>query len=180
MGRMGEAQELVEQPLSADELSLRYRALCDDPCLVNVPGKIELDVWGRLLMTPPPTVYHGRVQANLSYKLKAMLGGHVITEAPIVTPGGLFLPDVAWASSDFMSTHLSEVALTRAPEICIEVVSPSNSVKELSEKIDAYLTAGAVEVWIIYPKSKRCEYYGPLQGRLPATRYAVDLADIFT
>ena len=180
MGRMGNMPELIEKPLSSEELIVRYRALCDDRCLVNVPGKIELDAWGRLLMTPPPSVYHGRVQANLTHKLKAVLGGHVITEAPIVTPAGLFLPDVAWASSEFMAAHQSELALMRAPEICIEVVSPSNSVKELSEKIEAYLTAGALEVWIIYPTSKRWEYHGPLQGRLRASRYAVDLADIFS
>ena len=178
MGRMGDMQELIEKPLSGEELATRYRALSEDPCLTKVPGKIELDVWGRLLMTPP-SVYHGRVQANLTYKLKAVLGGHVITEAPIVTPAGLFLPDVAWASSQFMSAHGSEFAFTRAPEICIEVVSPSNSVKELGEKRDAYLVAGAEEVWIVFPQSKRCEFYGQ-QGLLPASRYAVDLADIFS
>jgi len=179
MGRMGETQELIEKPLSSDELAVRYRALCDDPCLINVPGKIELDVWGRLLMTPPPSVYHGRVQGNLTYKLKAVLAGHVVTEAPIVTPTGVYIADVAWASPSFMGAHGSESPLTRAPEICIEVVSPSNSVKELSEKRDAYLAVGAVEVWIIFPQSKRCEFYGP-QGRLPASRYAVDLAGIFS
>lgn len=178
MARMGDMQELIEKPLSSDELAARYRALCDDPCLVNVPGKIELDVWGRLLMTPP-SFYHGLVQGRLVHRLKSVLGGEVITEAPIVTPAGLFLPDVAWASSQFTSAHRSEFALTRAPEICIEVVSPSNSVKELSEKRDAYLAVGAIEVWIVFPQSKRCEFYGQ-QGRLPASRYAVDLADIFS
>ena len=42
MGRMGDTQELIEKPLSSDELAVRYRALCDDPCLVNVPGKSHL------------------------------------------------------------------------------------------------------------------------------------------
>ena len=65
-----------------------------------------------------------------------------------------------------------------APEICIEVVSPSNSVKELSEKTDAYLAAGAEEVWLIYPKSKRCEFYG-VQGSLPSSSYPVDLSGLF-
>jgi Uma2 family endonuclease len=179
MGRVGDMQELIERPLSSDELAVRYRALCDDPCLVKVPGKIELDVWGRLLMTPPPSVYHGRVQANLTYKLKAMLGGHVINEAPIVTPAGVYIADVAWASPSFMSAHGSESPLTRAPELCVEVVSPSNSVKELAEKREAYLVVGAEEVWIVFPESKRCEFYA-WQGRLPASRYAVDLADIFS
>ena len=177
MGCMGDAQELIEKPLTTEELVTRYRAMSEDPCFANVPGKIELDAWGRILMSPPPAVYHGRVQGNLAHKLKAVLGGHIITEGPIATPDGLFLPDVAWASPDFMSAH-PESPLARAPEICVEVVSPSNSVQEMSEKTQAYLAAGAEEVWIVYPQSKRIEFLGR-QGRMPRSSYAVDLSDVF-
>jgi Uma2 family endonuclease len=177
MGRMFETQELIEKPLSSDELAARYRAMCDDPCFANVPGKVELDVWGRVLMSPASS-YHGLVQGRLVHKLKSVLDGEVITEAPIITPTGLFLSDVAWASPAFMSAHGSEFALTRAPEICIEVVSPSNSVKELSEKREAYFAAGAQEVWIVFPQSKRCEFYDK-QGSIARSAYTVDLSDVF-
>jgi hypothetical protein len=70
-------------------------------------------------------------------------------------------------------------AMPEAPEICVEVVSPSNSVKELSEKREAYLAVGAEEVWIVYPQSKRSEFYGK-DGPLPRSAYAVDLSDIFS
>ena len=40
------------------------------------------------------------------------------------------------------------VALGRAPEICIEVLSLSNSPAEMNEKRDLYFEAGAHEVWI--------------------------------
>ena len=177
MNIVTEAPELIEAPLSREELAVRYRELCDDPCLSNVPGKIELDVWGRLLMTPPAT-YHGLLQGRLAHKLKAALGGEVFTEVPIATPAGLFLPDAAWASSAFMDAHGTENPLMHAPDICIEVVSPSNSTKEITEKRDAYLAMGAREVWLVYLQSKRCEFYGP-GGRAPASAYAVDLSDIF-
>jgi Uma2 family endonuclease len=173
---MGKVQELIEEPLSGEELAARYRALCDDPCYANVPGKIELDVWGRMVMTPS-SFYHGVVQGRLCRSL-ANLGGEVVVEAPVVTLMGLFVADVAWASAGFMSTHGAESPLTRAPEICIEVVSPSNSVKELREKTEAFLTAGAEEVWIVYPQSKRCEFYGE-QGLVQSSNYAVDLAGLF-
>jgi Uma2 family endonuclease len=74
--------------------------------------------------------------------------------------------------------HGAESPLMVAPEICIEVVSPSNSVKELQEKREAYLASGAEEVWIIYPESKRCEFYDG-QGPMPRTAYAVDLTGLF-
>ena len=36
-----------------------------------------------------------------------------------------------------------------APEICIEILSPSNSNTEIVDKIDLYLAKGAKEVWIV-------------------------------
>jgi len=156
---------------------MRYRAMCDDPCFANVAGKLELDVWGRVLMSPP-SAYHGLVQSRLVHKLKTMLGGEVITEAPIATPMGLFLADVAWASESFWAVHASEFALTQAPEICMEVVSPSNSLKELGEKRDAYIAVGAQEVWIVYPQSKRFEFYGE-RGLLTSSAYPIDLSGVF-
>lgn len=174
---MGDMQELIEAPLSGEDLAARYRALCDDPCYANVPGKIELDAWGRMVMTPA-SVYHGVLQGRLCRRLAA-LGAEVIIEAPIVTRTGLFVADLAWASGSFMSAHGTETPLTRAPEICIEVVSPANSVKELREKIAAFLECGALEVWIVYPQSRRIEVHGP-QGPLPRSQYAVDVADIFS
>lgn len=169
--------ELIEAPLSSQDLAARYRALCDDPCYANVPGKIELDAWGRMVMTPA-SVYHGVLQGRLCRRLAA-LGGEVIIEAPIVTRTALFVADLAWASSAFMSAHGAETPLTRAPELCIEIVSPTNSVKELREKIAAFLECCALEVWIVYPQSRRIEVHG-LQGPLPRSQYAVDVAHIFS
>jgi threonine dehydrogenase-like Zn-dependent dehydrogenase len=37
---------------------------------------------------------------------------------------------------------------------------------------------GAEEVWIVYPQSKRCEFFAR-EGRMERSAFAVDLADIF-
>jgi Uma2 family endonuclease len=177
MTYMEKLQELIEAPLSSEELAVRYRALCEDPCYANVPGKIELDVWGRTLMTPPG-VYHALLQGRLCRSLASALGGEVLVEAPVATGMGLFAPDVAWASERFMAGHRGESPLMRAPELCIEVVSPSNSRQEMREKIDAYLATGAEEVWIVYPQSKRCEFYGKA-GVLERSAFGVELSRLF-
>jgi Uma2 family endonuclease len=174
---MGDMRELIEAPLSSEDLASRYRAMCDDPMYDKVPGKIELDPWGRILMTPA-AYYHGVLQARLVRLLPAALGGEASVEAPVVTRAGLLVADVAWASAEFGSRHGAENPLMQAPEICIEVVSPSNSVKEVREKIDAFLAVGAEEVWIVYPQSKRCEFHGK-EGLRPQSRYAVDLQGLF-
>jgi Uma2 family endonuclease len=169
-------QDLIEAPLSGEELAVKYRALCDDPCYANVPGKIELDVWGRMVMSPASN-YHSALQTRLSQRLAAF-GGQAFVDASVLTTAGVLVADVAWASAEFIRLHAFETPYTRAPEICIEVVSPSNSVKELEEKKSAYLAAGAEEVWIIYPQSKRCEVYGKL-GALQRSAHAVDLTGLF-
>lgn len=168
--------EIIEAPLTQEQLGVRYRALCEDPCLANVPGKIELDVWGRMLMSPASN-YHGVLQARLVTGL-TKLGGQALVEASVVTSAGVLVADVAWASADFMRTHGSETPFTRAPELCIEVASPSNSRKELREKTEAYLACGAAEVWIVYPQSKRFEFFGK-GGALQQSSFAADLSGLF-
>jgi Uma2 family endonuclease len=178
MGRKIETMnpEVIELPLSGEELAMRYRALCDDPLYANVPGKIELDLWGRMVMSPASS-YHSALQVRLSRRL-AVLGGEAFVELGILTAAGVLVPDVVWASSAFMQVHAFATPYAKAPELCIEVVSPSNSVKELEEKRVAYLAAGAAEVWIVYPQSKRFQFYGR-EGLIPHSAYAVDLAGLF-
>jgi Uma2 family endonuclease len=168
--------EVIEAPLNAKEIGERFRELCADPRFRNLPGKLELDPWGRILMSPASNL-HGLVQTRLAKRL-GILGGESIVEASIVTAAGVLVPDVIWASADFMRDHGAQTPFERAPELCIEVTSPSNSRKELREKVAAYLGAGAVEAWIAYPQSKRVECFGP-NGELPQSRFAIDLAGIF-
>jgi Uma2 family endonuclease len=141
---MSAIPELIEQPLTREALAERYRALCDGPRFANLPGKIELDAWGRMILSPASNI-HGIYQARLAQSLQRGLGGVAIVEASISTNPDVRVADVAWASPEFMRTHGHETPFTKAPEICIEVASPSNSRRELHEKIAAYLAAGAVE-----------------------------------
>jgi len=168
--------EIIEKPLTHEELAAMYRRMCDDPMLANVPGKIELDTWGRKVMSPA-SVYHGLLQARLIRRLAA-LDGETLAEAPIVTSAGILVPDVAWVSAEFMRNHRGETPLLRAPELCIEVASPSNSRKEFSEKTAAYLAAGAIEVWITFPQSRRFEFHGSA-GLLSESSFRVALDGLF-
>ena len=173
---MAALSEVIEEPLTSQALAVRYRQLCADPLLENIPGKIELDVLGRILMSPASN-YHGMLQSKLS-QLLAPLGGRAIAEASVVTDSGVFVADVAWASPDFMANHGNETPFTRAPELCIEIASPSNSRKALREKIDAYLAAGANEAWILFAQSKRTDMFDA-SGLITKSRYPVDLTSVF-
>jgi Uma2 family endonuclease len=173
---MIETPEVIDRPLTPEELGEKYRRMCDDPFFANVPGKLEIDTWGRVIMSPAST-YHGRLQARLVQRL-TILHGEAIVEVGIATSSGLFVPDVAWASSEFMVTHGDETPFTQAPELCIEVASPSNSLKELNEKVAAYLATGAKEAWIVFPQSRRFEFYAA-HGRIEQSAFAIDLTGLF-
>lgn len=168
--------DVIERPLSAEALGSRFRELCDDPRFRNLPGKLELDPWGRILMSPANN-RHSMIQARIARRLAA-LGGETFVEASVVTAAGLFVADVAWASDAFMRTYGMQTPFERAPELCIEVASPSNSRKELREKIDAYLATGATEAWVAYPQSKRFEFFGA-GGQLVQSQFVVDLDGLF-
>jgi Uma2 family endonuclease len=100
-------------------------------------------------MSPASNV-HGRFQARLTIELGTQLsGGEPITESSILTEIGVRVPDVAWASSEFLRQHGTSTPFPVAPEVCVEITSPSNSDDEIQEKIHAYLNAWAREVWIV-------------------------------
>jgi len=168
--------EVIELPLTAEALGERFRELCADPRFGNLPGKLELDLWGRILMSPASN-QHSVIQTRLARRLGA-LGGEPIVEASVMTSLGVLVADVAWASAEFMRAHAGETPFAQAPELCIEIASPSNSRNELRDKVQAYLAAGALEAWIAYSQSQRCEFFGP-GGQISESRFAVDLEGLF-
>ena len=132
-----------------ETLALRWAEVMRDPSLQNLPYKIELNARGKIEMSPASNRY-ALLQANFAAELARLLpSGLPLTECSILTEIGIRVPDVAWASAEFLRAHGSSTPFPAAPEICIEITSPSNSDDEIREKIHAYLAAGAGEVWIV-------------------------------
>jgi Uma2 family endonuclease len=127
---------------------LQWADVLKDKSLQNLPYKIELDAKGRIVMTPASN-QHARYQTEIAVRLTRLLrGGKVLTECSIQTLDGVKVPDVAWVSNEFLKRHHYRTPYPAAPEICVEVVSPSNRREEMEEKITLYLAKGAREVWL--------------------------------
>lgn len=134
---------------SQEHLVLRWAELCADPQWDGVPGKIELNGRGVIEMSPASN-RHGIRQMAIGYVLTQQLpAGTAIVECCVLTTDGVRVPDVAWASADFMARHGDLSPFPQAPEICVEVRSPSNTDAEMAYKTELFLQAGAVEVWIV-------------------------------
>ena len=135
----------------------RWRQLLADPELARLPYRVETDRHGHILMSPPPAPAHGKKQNRIGTLLEQFLpNGHVVTECPVSTPDGVKTIDGAWLAPERGREADTETCLTRAPEICVEILSTSNTAGEIGEKIALYFEAGACEVWI-------CERDGTLK-----------------
>lgn len=132
-----------------DLLIARWTELLGDPSLHDVAHKIELNAQGTIEMSPASN-WHAVVQAHFAWALKdALPRGIVLTECSVLTDIGVRVPDVAWASPEFFAEQGTSTPFARAPEICVEIASPSNTRSEIDAKVQAFLAAGAKEVWVL-------------------------------
>ena len=98
-----------------EALALRWAELCNDPLLQGLPGKIELNAYGVIEMSPASN-RHGIQQAAIVRALAEQLpAGHVIVECSVATTEGVRVPDVAWASADFVARHGDVTPYPAAP-----------------------------------------------------------------
>jgi Uma2 family endonuclease len=150
----------------------RWDAACRDPELAKLSHKVELNEWGKVELTPPAPPIHGSVAFRVAQTLVATLGGDASVECPILTDIGVRVPDAVWVPEARRAELRSKQPLAVAPEICVEVLSPTNAPEELADKTRAYLLAGAQEVIWVDPESQRIRYFGA-DGERPASRFGV-------
>ncbi|MBV9766287.1 MAG: Uma2 family endonuclease [Acidobacteriaceae bacterium] len=123
---------------------------------------------GELITMPPPKSLHALVALTVLELLQTYLQQHAIGRA--IPEAGYVLsrdpvtirqPDVSVISKEKIQTTGPDDYFEGAPELAVEVVSPSDSAEDLETKIEQYLQAGARQVWILYPKTKRVHvFYG--------------------
>jgi Uma2 family endonuclease len=127
----------------------RWSELLGDAELAKFEGRIETDRHGHIIMSPPPAPSHGSFQAEIPHLLRSLMPrGRALTDCPISTADGVKAADVAWASPERMRELGNRACFPHAPEICVEVLSPSNTDAEIAEKRALYFDAGAQEVWV--------------------------------
>jgi Uma2 family endonuclease len=147
---------------------MNWQEVCNDPLLRELPYKIELNEWGQIVMSPASS-RHVVLQGLIHDVLRqASAEGLILPECPIQTAKGVKVAYIAWASDSFLNEHSQENPFHKAPELCIEVVSPSNSAREMEEKRELYFARGAQEVWLCNEQGDLAFY--DCTGALPASR----------
>ena len=156
---------------TGETLALRWAEVCRDASLRNLPYKIELNAWGKIEMSAANN-RHALLRGTTAVELgRQLVNGQVLTECPVMTEIGVRVPDVAWASDDFMRINGETTPYPSAPDICVEIRSPANSDAEIAAKTKAYLAAGAQEVWVV-EESGAIRYFDA-GGEKPASGFPV-------
>ncbi|HUG38851.1 MAG TPA: Uma2 family endonuclease [Longimicrobiales bacterium] len=119
---------------------------------------------GLLVREPLPGNAHGAVVANITAALHAWAagaGGMVVAESGFVLSADeredgptVRGPDVAWVAPDRAGYGVPEGFFRGAPDLAVEVVSPSNSAADIQEKVLQYMEAGSRQVWVAYPRTR--------------------------
>lgn len=146
------------------------------PLFESGDGWYEL-VEGEVIAVSPGMFEHNRVRDRLLHQLMTFLESHKSGTAVAEQPFHLFgntvrFPDVAFISAgreipprDFPQG---------GPDLAIEVISPSNTLREMDQKVSGYFAAGCKRVWVVYPEEREVYIHG-LRG--VTRRTAEDLLD---
>ena len=149
--------QTVAKPMTADEF---WR-------LPEGEGKREL-VRGEVVEEMPSGL-HGDVALEIGSRLRtwAKAGKHGYTgvEAGYILaqdPDLVRLPDVSFVRNERIpQTGIPDKFWEFAPDLAVEVVSPSETAEEVQEKVYDYLTAGTVQVWVVYPRRQQVVVHTP-------------------
>ena len=131
-------------------------------------GHHEL-VRGELRTTPPTGRDHGFVESDIFRLLANYVEEH---ELGFVTPGDcgylvsrnpdtVRAPDVGFISAARAQAAPEEHYWPLAPDLAVEVLSPSDTTYEVDEKTQDWLAAGSRAVWIVNPRQRTILVYQP-------------------
>jgi Uma2 family endonuclease len=121
---------------------------------------------GELIALPPAKSLHSRIARSIFMAIQAVLDTHGLYEA--FAEAGYVLshdpltirqPDVSVLSKERIRSTGADNYFEGAPDLAVEIVSPSDSAEDLQIKVTQYLQCGAKQVWVLYPKTQNIHVF---------------------
>ena len=125
---------------------------------------------GVLCETMPTGIEHGRVVTNLVIELGALvrpaaLGTLVASDSGVWLerdPDTVRESDIAFFSAERMPLNARITGYAEvAPDLVVEVASPSDSRREIHDKAHMWLNHGVRLVWVVQPETRTVDIYRP-------------------
>lgn len=116
---------------------------------LGLDARWETNGKGQIVVNPPVGLVHAKRSERIAREIRrALADWQVWTEVGLHTADGVKAPDLLAASPSFQEHVDARGFLLAAPDLCVEVMSPSNSWEEMRQKALLYLAAGATEAWV--------------------------------
>jgi len=140
-------------------------------------------IGGELIMTPAPTPYHQIVSRKIvslliQYVEKNNLGEILYSPIDVYfSEKDVFQPDIIFVSKQRLNI-IGETKIEGAPDLIIEILSPSTAYYDLGRKYEIYEKSGVKEYWIIHPERKSIEIYQNESGQFRLVQTAKETGTI--
>lgn len=120
---------------------------------------------GEIVAVTRPKLKHSLIQGNLRDLLKQSMksGGYVEIEVAYrpLPEHELWVADVAYLSAERFQQADPEDNIRGAPDLVIEVLSPSNTATEIYDKEKLCIENGAREFWVVDPVRRQVKVSTP-------------------
>jgi Uma2 family endonuclease len=136
---------------------------------------------GELQVTPSPSTRHQRVVTDLVLAVGTFVREHDLGEfytGPVdvlFQEGDYLAPDAVFVRSD-RPELLSDRGIEGAPDLVVEVLSPSTLMRDRGTKFERYRHFGVGEYWIVDPEARSIEVWRTADGYRAAATYSPDAA----
>jgi len=121
-------------------------------------------IGGKLVMTPAPTTYHQTISTRLLEKFLFFMAGKdigMIYHAPIdvyFEEKETYQPDIIFITKERLPI-IEHAKINGAPDLVVEILSPSTGYYDLKKKARTYARFGVKEYWVADPEDKSIEVY---------------------
>lgn len=161
-------------------------------CETNPDLKLERNAQGELIVMPPTGGETGRSNSSVNAQVylwneEKQLGEVFDSSTGFTLPSGADRsPDVSWVEKsrwDGLTKEEKEKFIPLCPDFVIEIMSPSDNLKKLQNKMEEYIENGCRLGWLIKRKKQEVEIYRPGRNvevlRLPETLSGEDILPEF-
>lgn len=123
---------------------------------------------GSVIDMAPTGGLHGATESRLAMYLLSYVLAHSLGEVLVGEVGfaldalTLRAADVAFVSRDkWLSVTEPDKYIPFAPDLAVEILSPSNDLNDIRRKVLQYIGAGTRLVWVINPSTRQIVVYKP-------------------
>ena len=124
---------------------------------LNTPDDVRYElIDGDLILAPAPTTPHQRVLLNLAVSLASFVRDNALGEV-FIAPTDVYLSDTNVVQPDLLfvaagrADIITEPNIHGAPDLVVEVASPSTEAMDRNIKMGLYARYGVAEYWIVQP-----------------------------